>query len=214
MKRWDFMIISALFEKALCGERIKRLLVSLLIGFIVMGYASEYYGATQQHFSKSLIRFHVIADSDSEQDQTLKLIVRDEITEYLKDILSDVNDIEETKTVINASASKIKAVAEKALQRNGCTDGVVVETGVFEFPEKAYGEAALPAGDYYALRVVIGKGEGKNWWCILYPDLCVGIADKNGLESVLTDDTYNIVTDADGTKGYKFKFKILELFGK
>lgn len=202
------------FEKLLSSGKAKKLLVSLLIGITTVGYASEYSEKAHSEISQSIVRFHVIANSDSERDQQLKLKVRDAVVACLEESLSNINDVEETKAIINAGLDIIQDAAQRVLISNGCNDSVKVETGVFSFPTKVYNGTKLPAGEYYALRVTIGEGNGKNWWSILYPDLCPGISEEQKLKNVLTEDAYNIVTDSDGNIEFKFKFRLLELFGK
>jgi len=208
------MRVVAKFEKLLCSINVKRFLISILVGVATVGYASEYSEKTHAEIADSLVRFHVVANSDSEYDQQLKLKVRDGVAEYMRDRLAGAQNVKETKSIINASLDGIKTAAEKVLESNGSNYSVAVETGVFQFPTKVYVNTKLPAGKYYALRVIIGEGKGKNWWCVLYPEFCFGEVDTRNLKNVLTEDAYNIVTDSDGDIEYKFKFRILELFGK
>lgn len=139
------------------------------------GLASSAYGVP-------LIRFHVIANSDSPADQALKLKVRDAVIGTMTPALTGVQDIDEARARVDASLDLIKTAAQKVLAENGCRDTIRVTRGICEFPEKTYrirsaGEGGtldltLPAGDYEAVRVVIGSGRGGNWWCVMFPPLC------------------------------------------
>lgn len=196
---------------------IKKLLLSLLIGIAVLGCANSYSNKVHADIASSVVRLHVIANSDSEADQNLKLSVRDGVVDFLSDKLENAKSVSETKRIINENLPGIKKAAQNVISDKGCNYSVKCMTGVFDFPTKSYGTSKLPAGEYYALRVVIGSGEGKNWWCVLYPQLCFekfGDASRQKLKNVLTDEEYNIVTNSDGSIKYKFKFKLLELLGK
>ena len=196
---------------------IKKLLLSLLIGIAVLGCANSYSDKVHADIASSVVRLHVIANSDSKADQNLKLSVRDGVADFLSDKLENAKSVSETKRIINENLPGIKKTAQSVMSDKGRNYSVKCMTGVFDFPTKSYGVSKLPAGKYYALRVVIGSGEGKNWWCVLYPQLCFekfGDASRQKLKNVLTDEEYNIVTNSDGSIKYKFKFKLLELLRK
>lgn len=129
-----------------------------------------------------VIRFHVMANSDSPADQALKLKVRDRVIQAMKPVLAGAGNVEEAGEKVDSSLGLIQATAEKVLSENGCSYPVKVVHGNFQFPEKTYRtnngvdgeikELTLPAGDYQAVRVIIGSGRGANWWCVLFPPLC------------------------------------------
>ena len=121
---------------------------------------------------EGVVRFHVIANSDSSADQELKLAVRDEVLAYLRPELEDVQDKETAAQVIQSRLPQIEEVAVGVLRSQGCGDQVKAYYGVFDFPARTYGEKTFPEGKYEALRIVLGAGEGKNWWCCLFPPLC------------------------------------------
>lgn len=170
----------------------------------------------------NLIRLHVVANSDSQEDQELKRDVRDVIIEYMKEELKNSKNIEETNNIIRRNLTKIEALAEKEIKRQGKEYNVKVMLGNYPFPTKSYGDVTLPAGYYQALKVVIGKGEGANWWCVLFPPLCfvdathgtVPDSVKNDLKMALTEEEYSIVTSADNDSDIpiKLRFKIIEFF--
>lgn len=169
----------------------------------------------RENIAGKIIRFHVRANSDAALDQEIKLKVRDAVGAYMQPLLTDVSDIQEGRGVIENHLSQIEAEAEKVLLAEGCKDSVKAELGVTKFPEKTYGDYTFPAGDYEALEVVIGDGEGHNWWCVMYPNLCffnstyevVDEEAEKSLEQVLTQEEYKSLMEH---KNYEIKFGMLE----
>ena len=199
-----------------------KIILSLVIGLTITGFAWHYTDRVKADIENSVVRLHVLANSDSDSDQQLKLKVRDKVIEYLKDKLANANSTDETKVIIGSELENIKNVAIAEIENNGYNYNVETVLGNFDFPTKQYGDSQFPAGKYDALRILIGKAEGKNWWCVLYPQLCF-IDNINGklpdeskekLKNVLTDDEYNIVTSPNGNIPVKIKFRILEIFCK
>ena len=161
-----------------------------------------------------LVRLHVIANSDSETDQELKLKVRDAVLAYTKEIMEGCADASEAVAAAEKSAEGIRDVCVKTLSAEGCDLPVSVVTGIEKYPEKTYNTVRLPSGDYYSVRVMIGEAAGHNWWCVLFPPLCVGAAsdDRAVMAAAgLTKDEVDILTDNGGDK-YVLKFRIIEFF--
>lgn len=127
---------------------------------------------TAEELSKKLIRLHVIANSDSPEDQALKLSVRDDIIEALNGKLEGVDDINTSREFIRHNLKYLEEVARQKIRESGKDYSVKAVFGKFPFPVKSYGYVTLPAGDYEALRIIIGGGSGANWWCVLFPPLC------------------------------------------
>ncbi|MEG6615072.1 stage II sporulation protein R [Peptococcaceae bacterium 1198_IL3148] len=149
---------------------IKRFTV---ISFIVASLcAVSYYYCLQQEYAQELIRFHVIANSDSIEDQTLKLHVRDVVVNDMKQQFATASTKEEARIITEQNLDHIKHLAEQQIQKEGKDYQVAVMLGDYQFPKKTYGDLTLPAGNYEAVRVVIGAGKGQNWWCVLFPPLC------------------------------------------
>lgn len=119
------------------------------------------------------VRLHVLAEDDSDQAQSLKLKVRDVCLEYARTLLRDCKNDQEAWTLVNDHLEDFALIGGTAACDNGFEGEVYAETGVFEFPDRKYGDVIVPAGDYRALRIKIGEGTGKNWWCVLYPSLCM-----------------------------------------
>lgn len=132
-----------------------------------------------------LVRLHVIADDDSPTAQAFKLEIRDAVLSCAQTLLSSCTDADEAWSVLTAHLSDFLAAATERAQQLGFTDKLSVQAGTFAFPDRTYGDIVIPAGDYRALRVIIGDGEGQNWWCVLYPNLC--LPSEDGYHSILLD---------------------------
>lgn len=137
--------------------------------------------ADRQRLREELIRLHVVAASDSDEDQALKLRVRDAVVESLEDAMADLTDAEQAKAYLQENLPKIENLANQVLQEAGCTDTVQVSLAVEEFATRVYDTFTLPAGLYDSLRIIIGEGEGHNWWCVVFPSLCIP-ATSDGFE--------------------------------
>ena len=167
----------------------------------------------QDDLQQKMIRLHVIANSDSDADQTLKLHVRDAVLHRAEDILRQSADMTEARARLRDSLPDIGDAAAQELAAQGSGYSVSVSLEDTEFPRKTYDGFALPAGEYMALRVVIGAGEGRNWWCVVYPPLCTAAAcelEETARSSGLTADDVSLMT-GDGT-GYVLRFRSLELW--
>lgn len=168
----------------------------------------------------SLIRFHVIANSDTEEEQNLKLKVRDGIIEYLYPYLNKAESIEESRAIISEREDEVVNLAIAIVRENGYSYGVTSELSRENFPEKAYGKIVLPQGNYEAFRVVIGEGQGKNWWCVMFPPLCFvditkgKVQEENSKKAL--DEQVAKFKDQEKDKEVDdkpvIKFKILEIF--
>ena len=152
---------------------IKRFFVVLILFcFFVFISALSYVSAVSTDISNSVFRLHVIANSDSTEDQELKYKVRDSVLEYMNEISMDCSSKEEVITLAEEHKDEFKEIAEKVIKENGYNYEVNVKIGNFEFPTKTYGDIALPAGFYDALRIEVGEAKGQNWWCVMFPPLC------------------------------------------
>ncbi len=189
-----------------------RIILSILISvavFLVMNQViptkeeSEIYNST--------VRLHVLANSDSESDQELKLKVRDALLEEITTY--EAKSKEEALYQMEQNKDELVEIAKKTIRQNNENYDVKIEIGAEEYPTRYYEDFALPAGNYTSVRVLIGEGEGQNWWCVLYPPLCTSAAleydDESYIEVGLTKDQYSLITGDSGR--YKIKFKLLEL---
>lgn len=173
-----------------------------------------------------LIRFHVIANSDTYEDQNLKLKVRDKVVEALSEKLSNVNSVEEAENILEENIDYVNEIAKEVIEENNYTYKVTTMLSYENFPDKVYGDCVFPQGNYEAFRVIIGEGKGQNWWCVMFPSLCFVDESKNSVDSSnLKDEIEDIEPKDDNTtnedkeknnessnvnSGIKSKFKILE----
>ncbi len=163
----------------------------------------------------SVIRLHVLANSDSEEDQALKLSVRDAILAEAGGIIPEGASREEAISAITANIGRLEAIAAEQIQKEGYEYPVTIELGDEEYPTRNYEGMCFPSGSYLSLRVMIGAAEGQNWWCVLFPPLCLSAAsEKQSNEDAfisvgLSEEQYKIITETDNTK-YEVRFKILE----
>jgi stage II sporulation protein R len=159
-----------------------------------------------------IIRLHVIANSDSEEDQALKLKVSEAALECMDGFISADATLEQSKQILQANETALTDACKAVIEEAGKEYEITVVYGVETYPEKCYDGITLPAGDYYSVRIVIGEGAGQNWWCVLFPPLCIGAAKDRGQKLVsagLTKDEIDIISDSESEK-YVIKFKILE----
>lgn len=129
--------------------------------------------AQKAYTPENLIRLHVVANSDAPEDQAVKYWVRDAVLEAMRPAFARAGDVEEARRLVEENLPRLKELAREEVRRAGKDYGVRAEVGVFPFPTRVYGQLALPAGNYRALRLVLGRGEGQNWWCVLFPPLCL-----------------------------------------
>ena len=197
------------------------ILLTLLLFLYVFISAQSYVTAVSSNLSNAVFRLHVIANSNTNEDQSLKLKVRDSLIEYMNNICSDCSTKEEAISIAQAHKSNFQEIAEKTIKENGFNYSVKINIDNFYFPTKNYGDITLPAGLYDALRVEIGEVKGENWWCVMFPSLCFidissGIVDdeaKENLEDNLEQESYAIISDKQ-KPSIKFKFKLIEFFAE
>ena len=181
--------------------------------------AISYVEAVSTDISNSVFRLHVIANSDSNEDKSLKYKVRDNLLKYMNNICSDCSSKQEAIDLVTEHQEEFKQVALDTIKKEGYSYNVKINIGNFEFPTKQYGDISLPAGYYDALRVEIGEAKGRNWWCVMFPSLCFidvssGIVpeeSKEELQNILSDEEYSIISD-NSDNGIKLKFKLIEFF--
>lgn len=157
-----------------------------------------------------VLRLHVLANSDSASDQALKLKVRDRILKECSDMMDNVNNKEEAVSAVKSKLPQLKAAAVDEIRKQGYDYPVDVELTNMYFTTREYDSATLPAGTYDALRVTIGKAQGHNWWCVIFPAMCLPAAEaKKELSDVLNDSQLGIV---QGREGFEVKFKSVEIY--
>lgn len=178
-------------------------MVGVLIGILITGLiVNAKKSEMQGELAEQVFRFHVLANSDSGEDQALKMKVKEAIIAYMKQELPESDSVETTKKWARENLVQIEQVAAEIIEEEGYEYSVKAEVTTCDFPDKTYGDITFPAGEYEALRIEIGQAKGQNWWCVLYPNLCfidavhavVPEKGKNELKEVLEEDTYEMVT--------------------
>lgn len=201
-------------------SNFKRFLVLIILFSIyVFICAFSYVNAVSANISSSVFRLHVIANSDSAEDQNLKYLVRDALIDYMNSVSKNSNSKDEAISIAYQHKSDFYKIAKKVINDNGYDYNVNISIGNFAFPTKNYGDISLPAGYYDALKVEIGNASGQNWWCVMFPPLCfvdisTGIVPEDSKETIkdsLHTEEYNLINSAQ-TADVKFKFKLLEFF--
>ena len=187
--------------------------------FIIVS-AFSYASAVSNNIADSVFRLHVIANSDSTEDQTLKFIVRDNLINYMNSLTKDITSKEAAIQIAKDHEQDFYRIAKQTISEQGYDYDVKVEIGNSYFPTKNYGDISLPAGYYDALKVEIGSASGQNWWCVMFPPLCfvdmsTGIVpdeSKNTIRENLPNEEYALISDTSNNN-INFKFKLLEFWG-
>lgn len=193
----------------------KRFYPAIIIALVILMALSFLPIHGEAKVYDTVLRLHVLANSDSEEDQTLKLKVRDAVLEVTAPLLENVTDRNSAEAVIRAHMTDIRTAAEAVVAENGSDQAVTVMLDMEDYPTRNYESCAFPAGEYLSLRVCLGAAEGQNWWCVLFPPLCLSAAtEKEDTEDAfiqvgLSKDQYSIITETENTK-YRVRFKILE----
>lgn len=206
-------------KNILLNSKIKHfILIILLLLIYCMICAFSYVNAVSNNIQNSVFRLHVIANSDSPEDQNLKYIVRDKVLEYINTISDSSYSKEDVISLVNKNINEIQKIAENTIHENGYNYSVNLSIGNFSFPTKSYGDITFPAGFYDALKIEIGRAEGQNWWCVMFPPLCFvdvtsGIVPEESKENIkenLSEEEYKLLSD--NSDDISFKFKIVEMF--
>ncbi len=191
---------------------VKRLFVCLLIAALVWTGALI---ADRKKLRSELIRLHVVAASDSDADRQIKLRVRDAVIESLQAQMRSFADMEQAKAYLQENLPKIEALANRVLAEAGCGDTATVSLAVEEFSKRVYDTFMLPAGLYEALRITIGEGEGKNWWCVVFPTLCMSATSEEFEQTASCAGFPDALTAAlEGEDGYEMRFFLLDVLGQ
>lgn len=192
-------------------NKLKLVEIALLVGLAVFLASGGLALRAQSQLAERVVRLHVLANSNGEEDQELKLLVRDRVLARATELLTQARDRTEAEALLRAELPELEALAVRELQANGCAYPVTAELADTEFPTREYDSFTLPAGEYLALRVVIGEGAGRNWWCVVFPPLCTAASadvPAAALAAGLTEDQVGLITEED--RGYVLKFKAVE----
>ena len=189
-------------------KSLRKWEIALLLALCFTLLAGTWAGAASSRVSEGLVRLHVIAASDDATEQAIKLDVRDAVLSYLEPKLASAADIAGAEALIEANLDGIAAAAESAAQGRE----VNVTLGEEYYPTREYDTFSLPAGRYQSLRVTLGEGAGHNWWCVVFPPLCLTAAESEAAFEELDGETRAIISSDGG--GVQFKFRLLELWGE
>ena len=197
-------------------RKLKRWELALLLGVLVTLCTGAWLNREQEELAGQVIRLHVIANSDSQEDQALKLEVRDRILERAQELYPEHATLTEARAALEESLPELSQIGEQTVEEAGYDYPVTAQITQCWFPTKEYEDFALPAGDYTALRIVIGEGEGQNWWCVAFPPLCLGAASQSVEEATQAGyfDAEQTALITGASEGYVLKFKGMELLGE
>ena len=195
------------------------ILISLLFCFISVS-AYSYVDSVSTNISDNVFRLHVVANSDSNEDQNLKYLVRDKLLEYMNTLCSNTMSKSEAMDIAQEHIEDFEKIAKDVVLQNGYDYEVSAIIEKNTFPTKTYGDVSLPSGIYDSLNIKIGSASGHNWWCVMFPPLCFvdvssGIVpeeSKEMLDESLKDESYDLITSNENNSEINFKFKIVELF--
>ena len=190
---------------------LSLLLAAMVTWFLMWRTGMEARERMQERLAGEVLRFHILANSDSEEDQTLKITVRDRILDYLKEEMPETKNAQETARWIRRHVDELEEVGRRTMEEQGYDYPVNAAVTTCWFPDRTYGDMTFPSGNYEALRVELGDADGHNWWCVLYPSLCftdttctvVSDEGRKGLKEVLTAEEYEMVT---ATSDFKIKW--------
>ncbi|MCI8383812.1 MAG: stage II sporulation protein R [Clostridia bacterium] len=203
----------------------KNLKMVIILTFLLFLYtticAISYAQNISTDLAESVFRLHVLANSDSEEDQNLKYVVRDRLLNYMNSICKNCKTKQEAISLVEQNQDAFQQIAIDTIQEQSYSYSVQIKIGNFEFPTKNYGDISLPAGYYDALRVEIGEAKGQNWWCVMFPPLCfvdvssgvVPDESKEIMENNLSEEEFALVSEKSNSE-IQFKFKLLEFFNK
>lgn len=201
----------------------KNLKMVIILTFLLILYTSicaiSYAQNVSTDIANSVFRLHVIANSDSKEDQDLKYKVRDNLLNYMNSLCENCKSKQEAISIVETNKDTFEQIAIDTIKEQGYSYPVKINIGNFEFPTKNYGDISLPAGYYDALRIEIGEAKGQNWWCVMFPPLCfvditsgvVPDESKELMESSLSEEEFALVSDKTNDE-IQFKFKLLEFF--
>lgn len=190
--------------------RIKSLKLwetALLIALSLTTLAALWAQGRQNSLSGKLVRFHVLAVSDDEYEQQLKLRVRDAVLEYISPKLEAVESSAQAREILASELDNIRSTAQAVAEGRDVTVTLTRE----DYPTKSYEGFTLPAGEYESLRVILGEGRGHNWWCIVFPPVCLSAAQAETVEEQLGEEDFRLISEEEG---YELRFRTLELWGE
>lgn len=189
------------------SNKLRTWETAALLALCLTLLSGTWASARQRSIAGDVLRLHVIAASDDGEEQALKLRVRDAVLDYLRPRLAHAGSAQEARAILEKELENLARAAER------CSEGrsVSVSLGREDYPSRSYGSYTLPAGRYESLRVVLGQGQGHNWWCIVFPPLCLEAVETTPLQDAMGEENYAIVS---GREGYELRFWLVELWGE
>ena len=191
-------------------QHLKFWEISLLFALCVTLFTGLFARAEQKQLSNELIRLHVIANSDTESDQAAKLNVRDRVLAVLTPMLEGAGDTEDAEKVIKSALPLICSEARISLIGDGKAYSAKAQLCVETYPTREYSGFALPSGDYLSLKIILGEGKGHNWWCVVFPPLCMTSVENEDAFSELSENSSRLIT-CSGSE-YRLRFRVIELY--
>ncbi|MCL2354799.1 MAG: stage II sporulation protein R [Oscillospiraceae bacterium] len=208
-----------IFSKIIQRSSLKRFLILLFLFALFLSFSAiSYVNAISNSISSSVFRLHIIANSNSDEDQRLKYLIRDDILEYIDEMTENLNYVDEVITFAENNIEEIRTIAQNTIHANGYTYTVNTQIGNFRFPTKQYGDITFPPGFYNALKIEIGESIGNNWWCVMFPPLCFvdvssGIVPDSSREVIrenLLAEEYRLISG--NSPDIRVTFRVLEMF--
>ena len=185
-----------------------KLLVCTFVVSVLLGMVP--FESTCSELQRDVLRLHILANSDSDSDQQMKLRVRDEVIRTISPLYSDVKSKSEAIAITKDNMKLITDTAQSVVDSFGSEYEISARITNMYFDTRYYDDFTMPAGMYDTLQITIGEAKGKNWWCVMYPTLCVGASTKQSVRESLTADEYSVICADD----FEFRFKIVEYFEK
>ncbi len=190
----------------------KRINLSLAFGLIcAMLLSMSHFNAACDDLRQNVLRLHIIANSDSQPDQELKIEIRDEILNRTEGLFLENDNLQNAQNTVKQNLDLFQSIANEVIKQNGFNYIATAEFGKSDFSTRYYDDFTLPAGEYASLIITLGEGKGKNWWCVVYPTVCIPAAKKGELEDTVTAEATQI---AKGGKRYIMRFKTVEIYEK
>lgn len=190
----------------------RKIHLSVCFGLIcAIMLSMSHFSAACDDLRQNVLRLHIIANSDSDADQELKLKIRDEILAKTDGLFTDSENLEAAQSTVKDNLTAFEQIANKVIKDNGFNYLAQASFGISEFSTRYYDDFTLPAGEYQSLIITLGEGKGKNWWCVVYPTVCISAATKGELNDTVADESAEI---AKGGKRFVMRFKTVEIYEK
>lgn len=194
-------------------KKLVKLVFAFVLIWSLFGIAALFCDG--QMLKSNMVRLHVVANSDTDEDQRIKYAVKDEIVSYLQGKMKDIPSVEKAKEYLQENLPQLTSIANMVLKQQGSTHQATVSLCKEAFDKRDYDTFSLPSGVYESLRVEIGNADGKNWWCVVFPSLCIPASSEGFKDAAVSSGFDEELTDTlSADEGYEIRFFILDCFGK